>query len=171
MNKKSKFYTVLLAVLIIGCAGTTNTKKDIVNTTGNTSDTLRIANDSLEYEILIVEPGFNSWLATQPPMGFYGQVWLENRNIMNVTQYNNRVLNPSKFNPSIYIQQIDYQRTYLISKGIIKSIAFENETYKLITTVLCTLLIGFILLKIIFWLFKKLYNRWEVTQRWQLIAM
>jgi len=64
-----------------------------------------------------------------------------------------------------------FSSAYLISKGIIKSIAFENETYKLITTVLCTLLIGFILLKIIFWLFKKLYNRWEVTQRWQLIAM
>jgi len=134
MNKKSKFYTVLLAVLIIGCAGTTNTKKDIVNTTGNTSDTLRIANDSLEYEILIVEPGFNSWLATQPPRGFYGQVWLENRNIMNVTQYNNRVLNPSKFNPSIYIQQIDYQRNidygYEVNYLLYNWFEFFEQRYK-----------------------------------------
>ncbi|WP_299682036.1 DUF6787 family protein [uncultured Dokdonia sp.] len=60
---------------------------------------------------------------------------------------------------------------YLISKGIIASISIQNEIYVLVAISVCTLLIAFILLKITFWLFKKLYKRWNVTQRWQLIAM
>lgn len=106
---KKIFYTLFLAALIIGCA-TTNTKSDIANTAQNTSDTVRIANDSLEYEILIIEPGFNAWLVTQRPRGYYEQVWLENRNIVSVVEYNNRVLNPTRFDPNVYLQQIDYQR-------------------------------------------------------------
>lgn len=106
---KKILYTCILAALIIGCAST-NTKKDIVNTAEAMSDTVRIANDSLEYEILIIEPGFNQWLVTQRPRGFYEQFWLENRNIFLVTEYNNRVLNSMQYDPNVYLQQIDYQR-------------------------------------------------------------
>lgn len=106
---KKFFYALALTVFIIGCA-TTNTNKDIADTANGFSDTVRIANDSLEYEILIIEPGFNAWLVTQRPRGFYEQVWLENRNISRVIQYNNRVLNATQFDPNVYIQQIDYQR-------------------------------------------------------------
>lgn len=60
---------------------------------------------------------------------------------------------------------------YLIAKGIIKSFAIQNETYTLVAISLGTLFVAFILLRITFWLFKKLYKRWGVTQRWQLIAM
>jgi hypothetical protein len=60
---------------------------------------------------------------------------------------------------------------YLIARAIVKAIAFRNETYTLIATILIALAIAYILLKITFWLFTKLYKRWGVTQRWQLIAM
>ena len=63
-----------------------------------------------EYEIIIIEPGFNQWLATQPPRGYYEQFWLENRNIFYVTEYNNRVINTIQYDPNLYLQQIDYQR-------------------------------------------------------------
>ncbi|MFT5892545.1 MAG: hypothetical protein ACI9Y7_002656 [Dokdonia sp.] len=106
---KKIFYTLILAAFVIGCAST-NTKNDIANTAGNTSDTVRIANDSLEFEILIIEPGFNNWLVTQRPRGYYEQFWLETRNIIRVVEYNNRVLNNARFDPNIYIQQINYER-------------------------------------------------------------
>ncbi|WP_299682033.1 DUF6146 family protein [uncultured Dokdonia sp.] len=106
---KKIFYTLLLATFIIGCA-TTNTKNDIANTAGDTSDTVRIANDSLEFEILIIEPGFNNWLVTQQPRGYYEQNYLENRNLIRVIEYNNRVLESSRFDPNIYLQQINYER-------------------------------------------------------------
>ncbi len=73
------------------------------------SDTLRIANDSLEYEILIIEPGFNAWLVTQRPRGYYSESFLEMRNRQYVTEYNQRVLQPIRFDPNVYIQQINYE--------------------------------------------------------------
>ncbi len=106
---KNLLYTLLLAAIIIGCA-TTNPSKEKSNNeiTQVTNDTIRIANDSLEYEILIIEPGFNAWLVTQPPRQFYNQTFLEIRNKISVVNYNNRVLQPSRFDPNIYIQQINY---------------------------------------------------------------
>jgi hypothetical protein len=104
---KKIIYLAILTATIIGCATTSGTK-DIGNTADNTSDTVRIANDSLEYEIIIIEPGFNTWLVTQRPRGFYGQFFLENKNRFYVTEYNNRVNNISQYDPNLYIQRIDY---------------------------------------------------------------
>lgn len=106
---KKLLYTLVLAGCIIGCASTAS-KKDIGNTADAMSDTVRIANDSLEYEILIIEPGFNQWLVTQRPRGFYEQFWLENRNVFLVNEYNNRVLNSIQYDANLYTLQIDYQR-------------------------------------------------------------
>ena len=85
-------------------------RNDIANTADSTSDTVRIANDSLEFEILIIEPGFNSWLATQQPRAYYEQFWLETRNTIRVVAYNNRVLNRTQYDPNVYVQQINYEQ-------------------------------------------------------------
>ncbi len=105
---KHWIYFILALGLVVGCASQKNPKN--LQTPASDSDTVRIANDSLEYEILIIEPGFNTWLATQRPRGYYEQVWLENRNIFLVTEYNNRVLNNTQYDPNLYILQIDYER-------------------------------------------------------------
>jgi len=105
---KHIIYVLLLTVFIIGCASTSQQKDNLLANT-KSSDTVRIANDSLEYEIIIIEPGFNAWLATQPPRGFYGQPFLEIRNNFLVTNYNIRARNPTQFDPNIYILPIDYR--------------------------------------------------------------
>lgn len=67
-HMKTTFLFIALLTIIISC----NSYQPAVNNnnaTGSVTDTLRIANDSLEYEIIIIEPGFNSWLVTQPPRG------------------------------------------------------------------------------------------------------
>ena len=72
-------------------------------------DTVRIANDKLEYEILIIEPGFNSWLERMAkPEGYYTQEFLEGRNQIYVSEWNRRVLQPSVYNTNLYEMQIDY---------------------------------------------------------------
>jgi len=72
-------------------------------------DTVRIADEESDYEIIIIEPGFNSWLAGRArPEGFYTQQFLENRNAQYVVAWNNRVLDPSRFDPNLYQMQIDY---------------------------------------------------------------
>lgn len=72
------------------------------------NDTIRIANDSLQYEIIIIEPGFEAWLTTQKPRNYYSLLYLENRNIRFVTEWNNRVAQPYRYDPVIYEMRIDY---------------------------------------------------------------
>lgn len=74
-----------------------------------TNDTIHIANKELEYEIIIIEVGFNQWLATQAPMGHYGLNYLENKNRFFVIEYNNRVTNNN--NHLLYEQEINYEPT------------------------------------------------------------
>ncbi|MDO7172811.1 DUF6146 family protein [Mariniflexile sp. AS56] len=107
----------LIAILLIcGFAISCNTTKPVTTNKNETlentkySDTVSIANDELEYEIIIIEPGFNSWLASRAkPEGFYSQSYLENRNYIYVIEWNSRVLQPQRFNPSLYEMQIDYR--------------------------------------------------------------
>ena len=102
---------VLLVVLtfIVSCKTTDKThtqKKDIATTE---QDTVRIANDELEYEIIIIEPGFESWLERMArPQGYYSQEFLEGRNQIYVAEWNRRVLQPSVYNANLYEMQIDY---------------------------------------------------------------
>lgn len=72
------------------------------------NDTVRIANDELEYEILIIEPGFNAWLGTQPPIGYNGITFLESNNRIYVTNYNMRVYDVNYPN-NLYPQTINYE--------------------------------------------------------------
>ena len=111
---KNIIYILIVFGLIIGC----NTSKTITANKSKTkdeiakveNDTVTIANDELEYEIIIIEPGFNSWLISRArPEGFYSQQYLENRNYQYVLEWNSRVLQPQRYNPNLYEMQIDYQ--------------------------------------------------------------
>jgi hypothetical protein len=73
-------------------------------------DTVEIESDKTEYEIIIIEPGFNTWLQSiARPEGYYSQSFLENRNQLYVVNWNQRVLQPLRYNPNLYELQIDYQ--------------------------------------------------------------
>ena len=71
---------------------------------------VRIANDSIAYEIIIIEPGFNTWVQSiAKPKGYHSQSYLENRNQIYVAEWNNRVLAPGRYNSNLYEMRIDYQ--------------------------------------------------------------
>lgn len=74
-----------------------------------TYDTIRIVNEEIEYEIIILELGFDSWLISQPPMSYYENSTLAIRNRMMVVEWNLRVLQPFRYDPMLYEQTIDYQ--------------------------------------------------------------
>ena len=72
-------------------------------------DTVTIANESSNYEIIIIEPGFQTWLQSiARPEGYYSQSFLENRNQIMVTTWNQRVLEPMQYDPLLYEMQINY---------------------------------------------------------------
>ena len=109
---KTTIYLILLLAFIIGCNAPKSTAKkaDENSVAIKDNDTVKIANDKLEYEIIIIEPGFNYWLqSTARPEGFYSQQYLENRNYIYVTEWNQRVMQPQRFNPNLYEMRIDYE--------------------------------------------------------------
>lgn len=73
------------------------------------SDTVSISSDESDYEIIIIEPGFNAWLAsTARPRGYHSQQWLESRNAIMVQTWNQRNLQPMTYDPNLYELRIDY---------------------------------------------------------------
>lgn len=107
---KNLIYIVLVLTLIIGCS---SAQKSIGNSSEKKtklSDTIRIANEELEYEVIIIDGGFNSWLnSVAQPRGFYSESFLENRNRIWVAEWNNRFLQPNRFNSNLYQMQINYE--------------------------------------------------------------
>ncbi|MCQ0112736.1 DUF6146 family protein [Zhouia amylolytica] len=107
---------LFLFMLIWGCSSSkealniSEEEKSAFNTKESPQDTVKIANDSLEYEIIIIDPGFYTWLnSIAKPRGFYSQNYLENRNQIYVINWNQRVMQPMRYSPNLYEMQIDYR--------------------------------------------------------------
>jgi hypothetical protein len=106
---------IVISLLLIIALASCHFDKNIVpkekkSIAEKTTDTIRIANDSLEYEVIIIDSGFNSWLyGNAQPRGFYSESYLENRNQIYVTEWNNRVMQPLRYN-DLYEMQINYDR-------------------------------------------------------------
>ncbi len=95
---------LVLCVIIYNC-----NSLPIKNTSNTNEKPVVIANDSLEYEIIIFDIGFNLYLNTiARPMGYYSQKFLENKNDIFVTNWNLRAMNPTRYDVSIYGNVIDY---------------------------------------------------------------
>lgn len=100
---------LILSLILTNCGTSNSTFKDDLSTEIPEDDIVRIINDDLEYEITIIEPGFNSWLASiARPKGYYSQSFMETRNRLMVMNWNNRVLQPQRYNSRLYEMQINY---------------------------------------------------------------
>lgn len=106
---KNLLYIAVLGLFIYSCSATKDRNFNKKEITATANDTVRIANDSLEYEIIVIEPGFNLFInSIAKPRGYYSQSYLENKNKFLVQEYNSRVTQPLRFNPNLYIQEINY---------------------------------------------------------------
>ena len=95
-----------------------------------------IANDSLEYQIIIIDIGFNAFLnSIAKPEGFYSQSYLEARNRTWVLTWNNRVRNISQFDSSIYENIIDFQSGtnygYDVNYKLFNYFLFAQQKYRM----------------------------------------
>ena len=99
---------LVIFLMILGC----NSSKKVATTNPaatKVSDTVTIANKDLEYEVIIIDPGFSSWIAGRAkPRGFYSETYLESKNRIYVTEWNIRVSQPQRYNPNLYEMRIDY---------------------------------------------------------------
>ncbi|WP_412560986.1 DUF6146 family protein [Winogradskyella sp. MIT101101] len=102
---------IVLIALIASCKSYDNDQT--INNSNDSglvkNDTVSISSDESDYEIIIIEPGFNAWLQSRArPRGFHSQQWLESRNALLVQSWNQRNLQPMIYDPNLYQLRIDY---------------------------------------------------------------
>ena len=110
------YFSMRIIALVLVCSfwmiSCDSTKQSVAQNenkdTAVSVDTIRIENKELEYEIIIIESGFESWLATQRSPDYYTQATLESKNLFNVMEWNRRVTMPHGYNSVTYTQQINY---------------------------------------------------------------
>ena len=113
---KPLLYGTLLALLLSSIStGCKSTQAEVEISPGEQQafeesggEPVVISDPQNEYEIIIIDPGFYSWLkGFARPEGYYSQAFLENRNEIYVINWNNRVLMPRQYDPDLYMWPID----------------------------------------------------------------
>ena len=132
---KNCIYILIVLFTIIACSTSQKTADNAVKKNVAVNDTVRIANDSLEYEVIIIDIGFSTWLASRAfPRNYHSLSYLENKNNLYVTEWNSRVLQPQRYNPDLYEMSINYNPTikygYEVNYLIYNYMIYFQNTYK-----------------------------------------
>lgn len=115
-------------------------KNVVADTNSKTSsaiigDTVKIANEKLEYEVIIIDVGFVTWLNTRAfPRNYLSEIFMENKNQFYVSEWNRRVLNSQQFDPNLYEMNINYDSSvhygYEVNYLIYNYMIYFQNTYK-----------------------------------------
>ena len=132
---KSSIYIFIILFLIVACSIQKTNVAVAKKPATSVNDTVRIANDDLEYEVIIIDSGFSTWLASMAlPRNYYSQSYLENKNRQYVQEWNSRVSQPFRYNPNLYEMRIDYDPTinygYEVNYLIYNYMIYFQNTYK-----------------------------------------
>jgi len=80
MKNSLYLLALVLGLILISCTAQKTSIKQQKDLNSNVNDTIKIANDDLEYEVIIIDPGFSTWLNSMAqPRGFYTQSYLETK--------------------------------------------------------------------------------------------
>jgi len=103
--KQLKFYLYGLSIVLFVISCGSYTKNTVLK-----EEPVVISNEELEYEIIIIDQGFTTFLKSQArSKNFYSESYLKSKNRQYVGVWNSRVSNPQQYNSSIYENIIDYQ--------------------------------------------------------------
>ncbi len=125
----------LIYICLTSCKGSKKTFVSIKKPLSSQNDTIRIANEALKYEVIIIDIGFNTWLNSRAfPRNYHSQSFLENKNRVYIREWNNRVLQPQLYDPNLYEMNIDYDPNidygYEVNYLIYNYMIFFQNTYK-----------------------------------------
>ncbi len=131
-----KYLRHLLLLFSVGFVLWSCSSSPIKNNTNQKEKPVVIANDSLEYEITIIDIGFNSYLnSIAKPIGYYSQSYLENKNIFYIAEWNHRARNPLQYNANIYENVIEYESNidygYDVNYKLFNYFEFAQRKYKM----------------------------------------
>jgi hypothetical protein len=98
---KKSVFMMMTFLLLIQIDGLSQKKGEQNKVKGDT-----ISVDSLEYRLIVSDPGFETWLATQKPENYYSKNYYEQKNRLYVTEWNYRYMTIS--NNGFYESYINY---------------------------------------------------------------
>lgn len=104
MKKLSFIIIALLMLSMTDVCGQSRNKAAKVK-----ADTLVVAEDSLEYELIVIDPGFEVWLINKPSIWYHTNDYYRSRNNLYVSEWNHRYMNPLYYG-DIYESYIDYSQ-------------------------------------------------------------
>jgi Family of unknown function (DUF6146) len=130
---KTNFIFFILFTTSIFCFSQDLDKKIVSKSV--VGDTIKIANEELEYEVMIIDAGFATWLNSRAfPRKYHSESFLENKNQFFVAEWNRRVLEPQRFDPMLYEMQINYDSNtrygYEVNYLIYNYMIYFQNTYK-----------------------------------------
>lgn len=107
--KKVLILIACAGLVVFSCATPEKAITKKADDTTQVSDSIRIADDD-GYEIIIFEPGFTAWMVGNArPRQYYSKQFLRTRNIVYVTEWNQRVIQPNRYGASLYQQEINFR--------------------------------------------------------------
>ena len=107
MKLLKPIFFLLSITFFIACGTYSNSTN---KTTTIKEEPVVIANEALEYEIIIIDQGFTSYLnSIARPMSYHSKMYLQNKNRIYVAIWNSRARNLTKYNPNIYENVIEYE--------------------------------------------------------------
>jgi hypothetical protein len=98
---KKTVFIILVILAAIYTDGFSQKKRDRFQVKADT-----VSADSVQYELIVIDPGFDTWLATKPPRDFYSNEYYHLKNMFYVAEWNDRYLNAR--NKNLYETYIDY---------------------------------------------------------------
>ena len=133
--KKNIYIVLIMLAIIVGCTTSKPVVSKAENPNPTANDTVRIANDALEYEVIIIDPGFSTWLVSRAfSRNYHTQSYLENKNRFWISEWNSRVLQPFRYNTNLYEMTINYDPTidygYEVNYLIYNYMVYFQNTYK-----------------------------------------
>ncbi len=97
---------IIIASVLIGIFSC-QTQKNISKNSNSGLKIEETKSDTTQYELLIFDIKFDSFLASQPPIEFYSQEYYKTWNMQYVTEWNIRHNNPARYG-DFYETHIDY---------------------------------------------------------------
>ena len=104
---KGTLISFLALVILSACNISKSTTSDKSSTAKLNIVNDTTPKDSVEYELIIIDPGFDTWLSVYAkPINFYDQKYYESKNLFFVNEWNSRYNRGVR--PDLYSSYIDY---------------------------------------------------------------
>lgn len=134
MKNLALFIGIIALVISCKTKPLDNSQNEQANAKVIKGDSVKIADEDTDYEVIIIEAGFSNWLSSRAfPRNYYSLSYLENKNRFWTQEWNSRTMQPHIYDPNLYQMQINYDLNtkygYEVNYLIYNYLVYFQNTY------------------------------------------